>query len=129
MKLGIAEWLKKIFGGAPPATATAPAPKRAASRINSSKALTAKLTRINAADARITAAQAKIEELTPKLETAKQLETAADQALLDKAKTGEDSRQYVEAQQRFHADVVTLSNGIMSAQSDLASAKDEREKA
>ena len=120
------QWLKKVFGGSPTApVAATPARVRPAAN----DAMTARLARINTAEARITAAQSKIDELTPKLEEAKRKEAGAAQTLLAKAKLGEDTRQYADAQKRAHDEVVSLSNGLISAQRDLAAANEEKSKA
>jgi len=88
-----------------------------------------KLARINAAEAKIAEAQAKIDELAPMLEEAKQKEASAAQTVMAKAKNGEDTRQYIEAQKKAREIVQGLSSALTAAQADLAAANDARQKA
>jgi len=126
MKVGIPKLLKKVFGAEPPATSTPSAPTR--SRSSTNDAMSAKLARINAAEAKVIAAQSKIDQLTLTLEEAKQKENNAAQTLLAKAKAGEDTRQYTEAQKRAREDVTSVLNSLKSAQDDLVAANEEKAK-
>jgi len=126
MKVGIPKLLKKVFGAEPPATSTPSAPTR--SRSSTNDAMSAKLARINAAEAKVIAAQSKIDQLTLTLEEAKQKENNAAQTLLAKAKAGEDTRQYTEAQKRAREDVTSVLKSLKSAQDDLVAANEEKAK-
>ena len=128
MNLGISTWLKKLFGGAPPATVAPAAPNRARSSASVS-AMTARLARIDAAEAKVSDAQARIDELSTQLEKAKEKEAGAAQTAMAKARTGEDTRQYVAAQQQARDEMIGVANRLASARKDLEAAKAERAKA